>query len=101
MLLPLLTLPTNCPQEVLQASYYCTYENLLRPLFSSSASAKAQWNELVHELQRFLGIAHQQRVQRVEVPIVYNELFGLCQNLELLGLTVHSRSDGYYLVLLV
>jgi hypothetical protein len=99
VLLPLLVSPTSCPQEVLQASYYCTHEMLLRSMFSSDTSAKAQWNKLVQERQRCLGIAHQQRAQRAEMRGVYNAIFGLRQKLESLGITVRSRRDGYYLTL--
>jgi hypothetical protein len=100
VLLPLLASPTCCPQEVLQASYHCTYEILLQSMFSSDMGAKARWNELVQERQNRLVIAHQQRARRVEMRGVYNALFGLRQKLEQLGLTVRSRRDGYYLSLL-
>src|SRR5215813_12906498 len=44
MLLPLLASPTSCQQEVLQASYYCTYEVLLQSMLFSDGSTSTQWD---------------------------------------------------------
>ncbi len=97
VLLPLLASPSCCPQEVLQASYHCTYEILLQSIFFTDANIIAQWNNLVQEYRRRLCDASQRRTRRMEMKGVYNALFGLRQKLEQLGLTIRSRQDGYYL----
>jgi hypothetical protein len=101
MLLPLLDSPTCCQQEVLQASYSCTYEFLLQSMLSSDGKASVQWSKLVQEQRDRLYLAQQKKSKRTEMRGVYNALFGLRQKLEQLGLTVRSRRDGYYLALLV
>jgi hypothetical protein len=101
MLLPLMGSPTCCQQEVLQASYYCTYEFLLQSMLSPDVKTSMQWNKLVQEQRDRLYLAHQKKSKRTEMRGVYNALFGLRQKLEQLGLTVRSRRDGYYLALLV
>jgi len=100
MLLPLLESPTCCQQEVLQASYYCTYEFLLQSMLSSDVKTSTQWDKLVQEQRDRLHSAQQKKAKRTEMRGVYNALFGLRQKLEQLGLTVRSRRDGYYLALL-
>jgi len=97
VLLPLLASPSCCPQEVLQASYHCTYEVLLQSIFSADGNIMLQWNELVQEYRRRLCEAGQHKARRVEMRGVYNALYSLRQKLEQLGLTIHSRKDGYYL----
>jgi len=99
-LLPLLESPTCCQQEVLQASYYCTYEFLLQSMLSSDVKTSTQWDKLVQEQRDRLHSAQQKKAKRTEMRGVYNALFGLRQKLEQLGLTVRSRRDGYYLALL-
>src|SRR5437764_14020159 len=47
MLLPLLESPTCCRQEVLQASYSCTYEFLLKSILSTDGQTSVQWRNLV------------------------------------------------------
>jgi hypothetical protein len=101
MLLPLLDAPTCCQQEVLQASYSCTYEFLLQSMLSSDEKTSVQWRKLVQEQRDRLHLAQQKKARRTEMRGVYNALFGLRQKLEQLGLTVRSRRDGYYLSLLV
>jgi hypothetical protein len=100
MLLPLLDSPTCCQQEVLQASYYCKYEFLLKSLLFSDVNTDLQWNKLVQEQRDRLYLAQQKKAKRTEMRGVYNALFSLRQKLEQLGLTVRSRRDGYYLALL-
>jgi hypothetical protein len=97
MLLPLLENPTCCQQAVLQASYYCTYEFLVKALISPDVSTTKEWNELVQEQRNRLHLAQQKKATRTEMRGVYNALFGLRQKLEPLGLTIHSRRNGYYL----
>jgi hypothetical protein len=99
MLLPLLGSPTCCQQEVLQASYYCTYEFLLKSMLSSDVKINAQWSELVQEQRERLYLAQQKKAKRTEMRGVYNALFSLRQKLEQLGLTIRVRRDGYYLTL--
>src|SRR5258708_22071452 len=86
ILLPLLSSPLCCPQDVLHASYHCTYEVLLQSLLSPSA----QWHELVQEHRRILDAAHQQKAQRGEMRGVYNALSSLRQKLRQLGLNICS-----------
>ncbi len=45
VLLPLLENPTGCQQAVLQASYFCTSEFLLKSLLFSDANTNPQWNK--------------------------------------------------------
>lgn len=97
VLLPLLALLPCCPQEVLQASYYCEYKVLLQALFSTDASSLAHWDSLVQEHRLRLTHASQRRTRRREMKGVYNALFALRQKLEQLGLTIRSRQDGFYL----
>lgn len=97
MLLPLLNSPTCCQQEVLQASYSCTYEFLLKALLSPDGKTNTQWNELVQEQRDRLHLAQQKKARRTEMRGVYNALFGLRHKLEPLGLTIRVRRDGYYL----
>lgn len=92
----LVTLPC-CPQEVLQAGYYCAYEVLLQALFSTDAQIIAQWDNLVQEHRLRLAEASQRRTRRKEMRGVYNALFVLRQKLEQLGLTIRSKQDGFYL----
>jgi len=99
MLLPLLASPTCCQQEVLQASYYCAYDFLVRSMLFSDVNTNAQWNKLVQERRDRLYLAQQKKAKRTEMRGVYNALFGLRQKLEPLGLTVRTRRDGYYLAL--
>jgi len=100
MLLPLLDSPTCCQQEVLQASYSCTYEFLLQSMLSPNGQTNAQWNELVQQQRDRLHLAQQKKAKRTEMRGVYNALFSLRQKLEQLGLTVRVRRDGYYLSLI-
>ncbi len=95
VLLPLLASPSCCPQEVLQASYHCTYEILLQSIFPSNDVASIQWSNIVQEYHQRLYEADQ---RRVEMRGVYNALYSLRRKLEQLGLTIRSRKDGYYLV---
>lgn len=97
VLLPLLASPSCCPQEVLQASYHCTYEVLLQSIFSADGSTMLQWNELVQEYRCRLYKAGQHKARRTEMRGVYNALYSLRHKLEQLGLTIRSRKDGYYL----
>jgi hypothetical protein len=97
MLLPLLDSPTCCQQEVLQASYSCTYEFLLQSMLSPDGQTSVQWSKLVQEQRDRLHLAQQKKARRTEMRGVYNALFGLRQKLERFGLTVRSRRDGYYL----
>lgn len=97
VLLPLLASPSCCPQEVLQASYHCTYEVLLQSIFPANGIVSVQWNELVQEYRRRLCDADQRKARRAEMRGIYNALYSLRQKLEQLGLTIRSRRDGYYL----
>lgn len=97
VLLPLLASPACCPQEVLQASYHCTYEILLQSVFPLSGSTTVQWNELVEEHRHRLWDANERKTRRMEMRGIYNALYTLRQKLEQVGLTVRSRKDGYYL----
>jgi len=99
MLLPLLDSPTCCQQEVLQASYSCTYEFLLQSMLSSDGKTSVQWSKLVQEQRDRLHLAEQKKAKRTEMRGVYNALFGLRHKLEPLGLAIRSRRDGYYLTL--
>jgi hypothetical protein len=101
MLLPLLDAPACCEQEVLQASYACTYEFLLQSLVFSKKEVNPQWDELILAQRERLALASTKKAKRTEMRGVYNALFGLRQKLEHLGLTVRSSRDGYYLALLV
>ena len=101
VMLPLLSFPSCCPQEVLQASYYCTYEVLLRSFLSPDANAIVAWNELVHEYRSRLVEAKEKGTRRKEMRGVYNALFSCRQKLEELSITIRSRKDGYYLAPLV
>src|SRR5436309_2702419 len=67
MLLPLLASPTCCQQEVLQASYCCTYEILLQSMLFSDGKIRAQWNELVQEQRDRLHLAQQKKAKRTEM----------------------------------
>jgi hypothetical protein len=97
VLLPLLDSPTCCQQAVLQASYYCKYELLVKVLMSPDVSTTKKWNELVQEQRDRLHLAQQKKTTRTEMRGVYNALFGLRQKLEPLGLTIRSKRNGYYL----
>lgn len=97
VLLPVLAFLPCCPQEVLQASYSCSYEVLLQALFSTDAKIIAQWDGLVQEQRLRLADASQQKTRRREMKGVYNALFALRQKLGQLGLTIRSRQDGFYL----
>ena len=101
VLLPLLENPTGCQQAVLQASYFCTSEFLLKSLLFSDANTNPQWNKLVQEQRDRLHLAQQKKAMREEMRGVYNALAGLRQKLEPFGLTVRARRDGFYLALLV
>lgn len=101
MLLPLLDSPACCQQEVLQASYYCTYDTLLQAMLFSDMNTRLQWNKLVQEQRDRLHLAQEKKARRTEMRGVYNALFGLRQKLEPLGLTIRVRRNGYYLALLV
>src|SRR5215469_14822362 len=72
MLLPLLDSPTCCEQEVLQASYFCTYEFLLKAMLSPDGQTSAQWNELVQQQRDRLHAAQQKKAKRAEMRGVYN-----------------------------
>lgn len=96
VLLPLLAFLPCCPQEVLQASYYCEYSTLLQALFSTNSNIIAQWDRLVQEHRLRLTDASQRRTRRKEMKGVYNALFALRQKLGQLGLTIRSRQDGFY-----
>lgn len=100
MLLPLLDSPTCCQQEVLQASYSCTYDFLLQAMVSPNGKTNVEWNDLVQQQRDRLHLAQQKKAKRTEMRGVYNALFSLRQKLEQLGLTVRVRRDGYYLSLL-
>lgn len=100
VLLPLLSSPASCPQEVLQASYYCTYDVLHQAIFAESEAAIAQWNALVEEYRQRLSEADRKGTRRSELRGVYNALFSLRQKLEQLGITIRARKDGYYLAVL-
>ncbi|HEY0754438.1 MAG TPA: hypothetical protein VGD98_10780 [Ktedonobacteraceae bacterium] len=97
ILLPVLAFLPCCPQEVLQASYSCSYEVLIQALFSTNAKIIAQWDSLVQEHRLRLVDASQQKTRRRAMKGVYNALFALRQKLEHLGLTIRSRQDGFYL----
>lgn len=100
MLLPLLASPKCCPQEVLQASYCCTYEFLLQSLLFPDGKTSTQWNELVRQQWERLNLASGQKTKRTEMRGVYNALFGLRQKLEPFSLTIRSKRDGYSLALI-
>jgi hypothetical protein len=101
VLLPLLTTPLCCPQEVLQASYQCTYDFLLRALLSSDVDTRLRWDELIHEQRVRLTIAHAHSRQRAEMKNVYNALFVLRQKFKPLGFTIRAKREGYYIAPLV
>src|SRR5215469_8158700 len=64
MLLPLLNSPTCCQQEVLQASYSCTYEFLLKSMLSPDGKTSAEWNASVQEQRDRLCLAQQKKTRR-------------------------------------
>jgi hypothetical protein len=97
MLLPLLSDPVCCQQEVLQASFYCTYEFLQKSLFLPDVSTNKQWNELVQEQRDRLYVAQQKKARRTEMKGVYPVLFGLRKKLEQFGLTIRVKRERYYL----
>lgn len=97
VLLPLLSTPLCCPQEVLQASYQCTYDFLFRALLTSDADVQARWNELVYEQRVRLSIAHSHSKQRMVMKGVYNALFMLRQKFKPLGFTIRAKREGYYI----
>jgi len=97
VLLPLLSTPLCCPQEVLQASYQCTYDFLLCALLTSDVDIQAQWNDLVYEQRVRLSIAHSHSKQRAVMKGVYNALFVLRQKFKPLGFTIRAKREGYYI----
>jgi hypothetical protein len=97
VLLPLLTFLPCCPQEVLQASYFCEYTILLQALFSTDVYVIAQWDKLVQEHRLRLTDASQRKTRHREMKGVYNALFALRHKLEQLDLSIRSRQDGFYL----
>src|SRR5579864_6055733 len=67
MLIPLLDAPTCCQQEVLKASYDCTYEFLLESLPLSDLDVNPRWNELVRAERERLHRAQEKKVMRAEM----------------------------------
>src|SRR5438876_3893545 len=82
VLLPLLAFPTSCPQEVLLASYQCTYEVLLHFFLAPDTSIVATWNTQVQQYRKLLSEAKERGTLRKEMRGVYNDIFSSRQKLE-------------------
>jgi hypothetical protein len=88
VLLPLLKWPGSCFHELLLASLFCSWRQLLAGLFPMLGTAGGEWLAVVQETAELLERAQEQGTLRKELKPLYNELSELRAKLRPFGLGI-------------
>lgn len=100
LLLRLLESPYYCPQEVLRASLFCSYQVLLTGLFSSDSAAREEWKTMIEEQRLLLQHAQELGTWKKTLKPLYNALSKLRPKLHPFGLEVAvSASYSAYMLM--
>ena len=74
VLLPLLKWPHSCSHELLLASLFCSWQQLLAGFFSTPGTAREEWLAIVQETAELLERTQMQGTGRTELKQLYNAL---------------------------
>jgi hypothetical protein len=100
LLLPLLESPHYCSQEILRASFLCSYPGLLAGLFSPETAGGVEWQSAIEEQHLLLQRAQELGTWKRELKPLYNALSKLRSKLHPFGLeiTICASSSAYALM---
>jgi hypothetical protein len=100
LLITLLESPRYCPHEILHASLFCSYQDLLAGLFSADKVAREEWLAVVQHYRLLLRHAQAQGTWRKELKRLYNVLSELRAKLRPFGLGISvSEPDSAYMLI--
>jgi hypothetical protein len=88
VLLPLLKWPHSCSHELLLASLFCSWRQLLAGFFSREGTARDEWLAVVQETAELLERTQMQGTGRKELKQLYNALSELRAKLRPFGLGI-------------
>ena len=88
VLLPLLKWPHSCSHELLLASLFCSWQQLLAGFFSTQGTAREEWLAIVQETAEILERTQMQGTGRKELKQLYNALSELRTKLRPFGLGI-------------
>jgi hypothetical protein len=88
VLLPLLKWSHSCSHEILLASLFCSWQQLLAGFFSTPGTARDEWLATVQETAELLERTQMQGMGRKELKQLYNVLSELRAKLRPFGLGI-------------